>query len=141
MIYVGGSLTNPHVPRIAGILRDAGHVVFDDWYAPGPDTDKYWRDYEVARGRSYIEALNGQHCWNAFLFDQRNLDLAEAFVAVAPFGKSCFGELCYMKGRHKGAIVYMPEEPEKWDLMLRFADYITDTEQELVDYLGRRYGK
>ena len=38
-LYVIGSLRNPAVPQVAKRLREAGFLVFDDWYAAGPEAD------------------------------------------------------------------------------------------------------
>jgi len=38
-LYLIGSLRNPRVPEVAEILRWNGHLVFDDWYAAGPEAD------------------------------------------------------------------------------------------------------
>ena len=58
-IYLIGSLRNPRVPEIAAKLRDAGHVVFDDWFAAGPEADDWWQKYEIARGHNFKEGLAG----------------------------------------------------------------------------------
>ena len=54
-IYVIGSLRNEQVPNIANKLRKAGHEVFDDWYAAGPEADDYWQTYEKGKGHVYHE--------------------------------------------------------------------------------------
>jgi hypothetical protein len=52
-----GSLKHDVVPTVAWELREHGFDVFDDWHASGPEADHHWRNYEVARGKSYKEAL------------------------------------------------------------------------------------
>lgn len=132
-IYVIGSMRNPVVPEVAGILRAKGHDVFDDWYSPGPEADDKWQEYEMGRGRSFIEAINGAHAWNVFEFDKKHLDAAELIVMVAPFGKSAFAEMGYSVGRGKPVIVYVTEEPERFDIMARFATYFVDTLEKLEE--------
>lgn len=131
MIYVIGSLRNPRVPEVANELRATGRDIFDDWYAPGPNTDDFWKKYEQARGRSFREALGGLHAENAFRFDHRNLLAADAAVLVLPAGKSAHMELGWLAGKGKLTFILI-DDPERWDLMYRLADGTADTVAELV---------
>lgn len=134
-IYVIGSLKNPLVPAVAWDLRNNGYDVFDDWYSPGPETDQFWQNYEQERGRSYQEALDGAHAWNVFEFDKRHLDAAEIAVLVLPAGKSGHLELGWCAGRGKRTFVLLDAEPEKWDVMYRFADKVCMDMDELLGAL------
>ncbi len=132
-IYLIGSLRNPKVPEIGNTLRAEGFDAFDDWYAPGKDTDDYWRDYEKSRGRSYSEALKGHAARHVFEFDKYHLDDADVAVLIAPAGKSGHLELGYMIGKGKRGYILFDGEPERWDVMLQFA---TGVFCDLDDLIG-----
>lgn len=133
-VYLGGSLRNPRVREVANRLREKGIEVFDDWASTAPDADDHWKAYEQARGRTFIEALQGHFARNVFEFDKAHLDEADAFVLVLPAGRSAHAELGYMAGCGKRTVVLLaPEiEDERWDHMLQFAEYIVSTIDEVV---------
>lgn len=131
-VYVIGSLRNPNIPVFAGSLREHGYDVFDDWYAAGPHADDHWKDYEQARGRSYIEALDGRAATQVFRYDKSNLDRCSAAVLVLPAGKSGHMELGYFLGTGKpGYILLPPDMDDRWDVMYRFATKVVRSSDEL----------
>ena len=99
VIYLVGSLRNPVVPQVGGLLRPLGFDVFDDWHGVGPEADDHWQSYEKARGRSYGEALQGHAAKNIFRFDKTHIERADIGILVAPAGKSGHLEIGYMAGR------------------------------------------
>lgn len=121
MIYLIGSLRNPSIPKLAAALRKEGHEVFDDWHAAGPEADDHWQSYEKARERSYTDALSAPAATNVFRFDKRHLDKADTVVLVMPAGKSGHLEFGYSIGMGRKGIVFFDKEPERWDVMYRFA--------------------
>ena len=135
MIYLIGSMRNPHVPNLANLLRLEGLDVFDDWYSPGKNADDEWQAYEVQRGRTYKGALAGEHARDVFEFDKYHLDKSASAVLVAPAGKSAHIELGYMVGCGKPTFIYMPHEPERYDIMYRFATGVCLSYGELVKAL------
>lgn len=135
MIYVIGSLKNPEIPRVAAALRDAGHKVFDDWYAAGPEADDYWQAYEKERGNTYPEAIAGYHAEAVFEFDLKHLHRADTVVLVLPAGKSGHLELGWALGRGKNGYILFTEEPERFDVMYRFADGVFTDLKELLSVL------
>jgi hypothetical protein len=137
MIYLIGSLRNPEIPKIAEQLRGAGHEVFDDWFAAGPEADDKWRDYEKARGRTFRQALHGYAAQNVFRFDKRHLERADTVVLVAPAGKSGHMEFGWSLGKGKRGI-YMLDSPERWDVMLSFATDIVEGVDELLEALEEK---
>jgi len=137
-LYIIGSLRNPKVTEVASALRKAGFDVFDDWYAAGPDADDAWRDYEKARGRTYLEALGGYAARHVFEFDKYHLDRADAAVLVAPAGKSAHLELGYMIGRGRPGFILLDPEVERWDVMYQFATGLVDGVDELVQMIKER---
>lgn len=137
IIYIIGSLKNPRVVEIGNKLRELGHEVVDDWYAPGPDADDYWRDYERLRGRTYREALKGLHVGHVFAFDKYHIDRSQVVVLVMPAGKSAHLELGYAIGSGKIGYILLDGEPERWDIMYRFANDVFYTVDELVEAIKK----
>lgn len=121
-IYVIGSLRNPEIPSLAKRLRDSGHDVFDDWFAAGPEADDYWRDYERGRGHDIRQALTGYAARHVFEFDVHHLDRCDTSVLVLPAGRSGHLELGYARGRGKDTAILMEGEPDRYDVMYRFAN-------------------
>lgn len=135
-IYLIGSLRNPGLPEISAVLRDQGFDVFDDWFAAGPVADDAWRDYEKARGRSYIEALDGLAANHVFSFDRHHIDSSHIGVLVLPAGKSGHLELGYMAGQGKPTAILL-DTPDRWDVMYKFAERVVESVHDLVLWLGR----
>jgi hypothetical protein len=133
-IYLIGALKNPQVPVIAARLRAEGFEVFDDWWAPGPKTDDYWKEYEEARGHSYVEALRGWHAQHVFAFDKKHLAAADIAVLVQPAGRSAHLELGWMLGRGRKGYILLDTEP-RWDVMMLFADGVFETVDALCTAL------
>jgi len=134
-VYILGSLRNPRVPQVAAAVRSAGHQAFDDWFSPGPETDEHWQAYEKARGRTYKEALAGAHAEAAFWLDKSNLDTSDAGILVGPYGKSAMAEMGYLRGRRVPVYVLLDGEPERYDLMLKFASSIHYDLDEILEKL------
>lgn len=121
-IYLIGSLRNPKVPEIANKLREAGHEVFDDWFAAGPEADDYWQKYEQNRGHNYKQGLEGYAAHHVYNFDKHHLDTNDMAILVLPAGKSGHLELGYMIGQGKaGYILFDDVMPDRWDVMYLFA--------------------
>ena len=80
VLYLIGSLRNPEIPLIGVRLRSLGYDVFDDWAAAGPIADDSWRDYEIARGHSYSQALQGWAARHVFEFDLFHLPMRKLVV-------------------------------------------------------------
>jgi hypothetical protein len=135
VIYLIGSLRNPRIPEVAGRLRAAYHEIFDDWYAVGPRADDHWKDYEQARGHTFAEALDGHAAQNTFAFDSRHLDRASSVVLVLPAGKSGHMEFGWALGKGKRGIVLLDDDPDRWDVMYRFATKVVSDVDGLLTYL------
>jgi nucleoside 2-deoxyribosyltransferase len=122
-IYLIGSLRSPRVPEVAAKLREAGHEVFDDWFAAGPEADDYWQKYEMAKGHNYKEALEGYAANHVYHYDRSHLDRNEMAILLLPAGKSGHLELGYMIGQGKpGYILFDGQMPERWDVMYKFSN-------------------
>lgn len=136
-IYIIGSLKNPEIPYIANRLEDAGFEAFADWFSPGEQADQMWQEYERLRGRTYKQAINGYHAHHVFAFDKTHLDRCDAAVLVMPAGRSAHLELGYTIGRGKLGFVLFDKEPERYDVMYRFATDIFFDLDEMVASLHR----
>lgn len=134
-VYVIGSLRNPAVPDLAELLRLQGYEVFDDWFAAGPEADDYWQKYEVNRGHSFTEALDGHAAWHVFNYDKNHLDTSDAVVLQLPAGKSGHLEFGWAIGRGKPGFILLDKEPERFDVMYRFATQVCNNYEELIDAL------
>ncbi len=135
-VYLIGSLRNPEVPKIAKRIRELGFDVFDDWYAAGPEADDKWRDYEKARGRTYKEALKGFAANHVYKFDLKHLNKCDIAVLYLPAGKSGHLELGYIIGKGKKGYILV-DNPERWDVMYKFASGVFHNFEELEKELKR----
>lgn len=140
-IYLIGSLRNPEIPRLAMRLRSHGHDVFDDWYAAGPEADDKWMEYEIARGRTYEEAIRGEAAGHVYQFDKRHLDRCDTAVLLMPCGRSGhleFGRFIGIReaiGAPVNAFVCFPVVPERYDVMYRMTTKVCIGADELVKEL------
>ncbi len=134
-IYLIGSLRNPKVLELGNLLRENDFYVFDDWMAAGPTADDSWRDYEKQRGRSYGEALDGLAAEHVFEFDKKHLESSDVAVLLMPAGKSAHIELGYMLGKGKLGFVLFDKEPERYDVMYKFATGVFSTPKDLINAL------
>ena len=121
-IYLIGSLRNPDIPKIGNKIRELGIEAFDDWHDAGPEADDWWMHDEKLKGRSYKEALAGWAAKHVFQGDKEHLDRCDAAILVLPAGKSGHLELGYMAGKGKPVFILFDQEPERWDVMVQFAE-------------------
>ena len=135
-VYIGGSLANDDIPRITKLVAEAGHDAFSEWFTPGPEADVNWRTYEQSLGYDFRQALLRPSAQHIFNFDKKFIDKSDMFVMVLPCGKSAHLELGYARGTGKQTVIYMPTEPEKWDVMYAFADHIVIGDDELWSILN-----
>jgi hypothetical protein len=136
IVYLIGSLRDPNVPIFAEELREHGFDVFDDWYAAGPEADDKWRDYEKARGHSYMQGLKGYAARHVFQFDYHHISRADVGLLLLPCGKSGHLELGFMLGGGKRGYILL-DNPERWDVMYQFATGVFDDKQKLFAELKR----
>lgn len=139
-LYTIGSLRNPVIPLVARRMREAfpWAEVFDDWYAAGPKADDHWKEYEQARGRTYVEALRGYAARNVFAFDKRHLDSASHVVLILPAGKSGHLELGYCAGLGKHTYVLL-DDPDRWDVMYQFATGVATDVEDLIKQISSTF--
>ena len=140
VIYLIGALKNREIPVIGKLLREDGFEVFDDWHEAGPEADSYWQAGEIYRGRSYREALRGHHAECVFDFDRYHLDRSDMGILALPAGKSGHLELGYLRGQGKPTFVLFDKEPERYDVMYKFAEEVFMNLEEMRSYLKVHYG-
>lgn len=136
-VYIIGSLRNPEVINLGNKIRDIGFNVFEDWIAAGPEADDYWQEYEQKKGSTYKEALRGNAAEHVFFYDKSHLDSANIGILMLPAGKSGHLELGYMLGQGKKGYILLDGEPERWDVMYRFATEVFTDEEELLSELSK----
>lgn len=126
MIYLIGSLRNREaVIELATKLEaQTGFEFFADWTAPGPFADDFLRDMAKARGWDHIRTLSSYAAKHVCAFDRHHLDRADAALLLLPCGKSCHLELGYVAGQGKPTYVYMPDPPERVDVMYNLAGFV-----------------
>lgn len=139
-IYIVGSLRNPAIPKIANKIEALGIEAFADWYGAGERADDAWKEYEIARGRTYQKALNGYAAKHIFEFDLKHIQRCDAALLVAPAGKSGHLELGYATGLGKPTF-YLMDNPDRWDIMLQFAfvngGEVFFSEKEMLDRFAK----
>lgn len=140
LVYLTGSLRDANVPAVANALRDMGFDMFDDWFAAGQKADEEWQAYEQKRGHTYLDALAGNAANHVFTYDLYHLQRADAVVCVMPAGKSSFLELGWAIGQGKKGYVYIPFEPERWDVMVKFARGVHQSIEGLAMQLRADFG-
>lgn len=136
-LYVIGALKNRSIIGLAKEIRELGFDVFDDWISPGEAADEKWQEYERERGRSYQEALGGRHAEQVFEYDVKHLSEADIVVMAMPCGKSGHLEFGWSIGQGKKGFILFDEEPERYDLMYKFADGIYFDKESLFKRLKR----
>ena len=135
LIYLIGSLRNPHIPLIGDDLRAAGFEVFDEWHSAGERADDAFKDYCDGRQLSYKEALKTYAARHIFEFDKTHITRADIVVLVMPAGKSGHLELGWALGQGKAGYVMFEEIPERYDQMYQFANAIFLSKEEMINEL------
>jgi len=138
-LYLIGSLRNEGVLSLGEHLRkETDWDIFDDWYAAGPEADDYWQKYELNRGRSYGQALQGHAATHVFEFDKHHLDTCDAALLVLPAGRSGHLELGYCVGLGKPGFILLDQdymEEGRFDVMYRFADAVLTDKEQVIEEL------
>ena len=134
-IYLIGSLANPKIPYFGNELRELGFEVYDQWWAPGPLADSYWRHYTKIRKMSYKDALNDLAAKHIFEFDKGLIDQSNIVVLLMNGGRSAHLELGYAIGMGKKGYILFDKEPKRYDVMYQFATDIFFNKDDLFDKL------
>jgi len=134
-VYIAGSLANTTIPTITSIATSYALAAFSEWYTPGPEADVNWREYELSQGQSYLSALKRPAAQHIYNFDKRYIDASAGMLLVGPAGKSAHLELGYVLGQGKFGVIYLPEEPDRWDVMYNFASLVTHDIEEAFSFI------
>lgn len=135
MIYVIGALKNKEIPKVAKSLREVGFEVYDEWWCPGEFADQNWQDYSKFNGLNYTEALDSWHARQVFEIDKGHLDRCSEAILVLPAGKSAHLELGYIVGTGKRGYILLDSEPDRYDLMYKFATLVTTDLEEIITHV------
>ena len=136
-IYVASSWRNERQPILVGMLRAAGHEVYDfrnpDIGNKGfhwSEIDKHWKNWspeEYRDGLCHPLAESGFEC----AIDA--MEWADTFIGLQPFGRSASLELGWAAGKGKRTILLLDNgEPE---LMVKMLDHICCTYDEVKHIL------
>lgn len=137
-VYIAGSLRSKTITDVHLALQAGGcGEVFSSWFTAGPEADDYWKTYEQTMGFTYRQALKRPAAQNVFHFDKRHIDASEAFVLVCPAGKSAHLELGYHLGKGKPGYILLDPDDVRWDVMYNFATGVTDSVEELIQWLRK----
>lgn len=116
-IYCVGSLRKSAAEDLGRRLRDAGHEVFTMYRAAGPNADDEARDYFKRNGMRYSDYLKSSFARHIVDYDLANLEWADVVVTAGAPGTSSAYELQWAGERGKRAIIYLEQDPERWDAM------------------------
>lgn len=136
-IYLIGALKNWGIVDLANQLETQGFSVFADWLTPGPEADKYLLEYAKLRGWSYKQTLSSYAATHTFDFDKTHIDLCDLAIMVLPCGKSAHMELGYVRGCGKPGYILFDKEPDRFDLMYRFATDVFFAPEDLFRTLNQ----
>ncbi len=138
-IYVASSWRNEHQPAVVAALREAGHEVYD-FKNPPQGTGFGWRKvtdepvpWSAERTR---EVLTHPIAQAGFDSDFDAMNWSDAIVMVQPCGRSAALELGWGVGARKVTVVLLADAQEP-ELMLKCADHLALSLEEVLDYLGR----
>ncbi len=144
-VYVAASWRTERQPEVVAAIRASGVSVYDfrnpperagfGWEQIGKEWQKWigkeWQKWTPAE---YVEALRHPLAVAGFRSDINALVNAYICVLVQPSGRSAALELGYAAGMGKRCAVLLApgQEPE---LMLKVAEYMTDSLPALVDWI------
>lgn len=137
-IYVAASWRTPQQPHVVATLRAAGHDVYD-FRNPPSQAGFGWEEinggWQSWTPQEFITALDHPLARAGFRSDMQALDQADVVVLVQPSGRSAALEFGWACGRGKVSVALLApgQEPE---LMLRMADYLTDSLDNVVALLS-----
>ena len=109
----------------------------DHWWGGGPEADDCWQKYERIRGRTYKEALYDHYATHIWGYDKCHLDASDIGVMLLPVGRSAHIELGYLMGQDKLTFVLFDGEPERYEVMYRFATDVFFNQEDLLEELSK----
>lgn len=138
-VYVASSWRCSRQPQVVQVLRGAGHEVYDFKNPKAGEhgfgwsqIDSNWQRWTAAE---QVRAYDHPSAVRGLKFDFDAMKACEALVMVQPCGRSAALELGWAIGAGKKTIVLMDEGQEP-ELMLRLADHLCLTIEEVIRALG-----
>lgn len=140
-IYVASSWRNPIQQEIVGVLRSAGHEVYD---FRNPDEDNHnhgfgWSQIDP-NWQSWTPEQYTEHLYSdnpiierGFALDAAALDWADTCVLVLPCGRSAHLEAGYAIGQGKPTIFYLHPDKFEPELMYKLGSGCVNNQQDLLD--------
>ena len=127
-------------PDVVKALRDAGLEVYDFRNPPHgrggfhwSDVDEKWQEWSVSE---YREGLVHPVAESGFKVEFDAMKWADVCVLVLPCGRSAHAEAGWFAGAGLKTIVYIPEKQEP-ELMYKLFDLVTDSIDEVIDFINR----
>lgn len=140
-IYLASSWKNEElVMEWAARLRGAGYEVdaFCDDSRPNGRFVFHFSEIGDAGQLDAINFLADERSQKAFAEDKKWIDWADIALLILPAGKSSHLEAGYAVGGGKKLIIWQEKFPKgEFDVMYGFADLITDSIPEVLDFLER----
>lgn len=137
-IYLSSSWKMEHlVRRWAARLREAEYEV--DCFCDDTTGDfvSHWPESENAKKLDALTFLDDPRVLRAFEETRKQIDRADAILLILPAGNSAHLEAGYAVGIGKKLIIWRQEFREsELDVMYDFADIITESVGEVLDYLN-----
>lgn len=137
-IYLASSWRNPLQPPTVGLLRMAGHKVYD-FRNPANSTGFGWHeiglDPKTCTAAQYREALlTHPRAAQGFNADFAAMRWADVCILLLPCGRSAHLELGWMAGAGKRTLV-LTRDGEEPELMALLADKICISVEEVLEEL------
>ena len=132
-IYVASSWTNPHHNRIVGLLRAAGHRVFDYRNPSEGDNGFRWDQVGLNMGKrtdsvgfeEFLKALGHPRANTSFHKDAGGVVACDLLVLLLPSGNSAHLEAGVACGMGKKVIVFVNDgEDIRPDLMYSWCEVV-----------------
>ena len=122
-IYVASSWRNPIHSEVVSALRKLGHSVYNFREKGGfhwSMIDPNWKNWTKEEYR--FQLLKSDLAHKGFGRDIKEMEAADTFVGVMPFGRSASLEMGWAAGKRKETILLLSDgEPE---LMVKMLDHI-----------------
>jgi len=136
-IYLASSWKNENlVMSWLILLRNRGHNVDAFCCASNSRFVFHFSEIGDPSELNAINFLQDERSQKAFAEDKKWLDWSDVCLLILPAGKSSHLEAGYAKGCGKKLIIWQATFPVgEFDVMYGFADLITSSEDEVIDYL------
>lgn len=138
-VYVASSWRNASQPDLVGILREAGHQVYDFRNPPSgiagfawSEIDPGWQDWTAEEYRRHL--TTNPIAARGYVSDLRGMEWADTCVLLLPCGRSAHLEAGWFCGRGKRCLI-LTQDGEEPELMALLATDICTSPTEVVEKL------